>query len=411
MNRLLFLLLFIMSPLNPCYSQADNTVEAITIGSGNTIENAKFNALRSALEQVSGSYLSANTLVINDKLISDNITSITSGSIETYEIIEQLEKGNLFYLTIKSIISPKKFSEFVSGKTGSSIAIKGGIYAANIKQLNFNEESELKAIKLLSDLYSDLLYNSIFYELEASSPIEEKFIDPNNNDGEHFITYQKLPIVVTMRFSNFIDSANVYFKNNLKLISLSESKVDNLKKINREVFPICIDNVDYFFQNKESLLNVLKYEKGMYDVDYINSFTIDDGVNKYKRLINLNSLDNHSRHSVWNNFRGYLKFKSEVINLKYIERREWDTGRIKGFNSEYHNYDYESGFEHLMWTNFNKYFYKNSKAGNCIQLWNSYTFWPIKLNGYYTLEELEKINEIKILKNISPKINYTIKTK
>jgi len=76
MNKMLLSFLFFVLALNPCYSQADNTVETITIGSGNTIESAKFNALRSALEQVSGSYLSTNTLVINDKLISDNITSI-----------------------------------------------------------------------------------------------------------------------------------------------------------------------------------------------------------------------------------------------------------------------------------------------------------------------------------------------
>jgi hypothetical protein len=93
MNKMLLSFLFFVLAINPCYSQADNIVETITIGSGNTIENAKFNALRMALEQVSGSYLSANTLVINDKLISDNISSIvSSGSIESYNLIEKIKK-------------------------------------------------------------------------------------------------------------------------------------------------------------------------------------------------------------------------------------------------------------------------------------------------------------------------------
>jgi hypothetical protein len=78
MTKILLPFLFFVLALNPCYSQADNTVEAITIGSGITIENVKFNSLRTASEQVSGSYLSENTLVINNKLISDNISSTAS---------------------------------------------------------------------------------------------------------------------------------------------------------------------------------------------------------------------------------------------------------------------------------------------------------------------------------------------
>ncbi len=91
---------------------------------GKTMEDAKNNALRSALEQVSGTYLSSNTLVINDKLVSDNISSITAGTINKYEIINQYASGELFYVTINTEISPTKFAEFVSMKTGAQMTSK-----------------------------------------------------------------------------------------------------------------------------------------------------------------------------------------------------------------------------------------------------------------------------------------------
>ena len=419
MNKILLSFLFFALSFNPCYSQADNTVETITIGSGNTIETAKFNALRTALEQVSGSYLSANTLVINDKLISDNITSITSGSIQKYVVIEQIQKGNLFYTTIKSEVSPKKFAEFVSGKIGSSVSIKGGIYAANIKQLNFNADAELISVNQLGDLYSDLLYNSIYYDLEVLYPVEEKLF---SYVKRHYVLL-KLPLNITMRFTEAADSANVYLKNNLHQISLTENEVENYKKIEREVYPICIDGKNYFFRNKNSLSSILKLYKGKSNIDYINSFTINDGINKYKRYINL--IDNYQ---TWINFRGYLKFANDLNKIEYIESDDYiDRQRIKGFNGEKYNINYDDGFEYLQWTNFKAFYSSDSRIGkdllgisnligfhtgrgvNCIQLWTSSSNWSLKLNGYYTLDELEKINDLKIIKNASPKVNYTIK--
>ena len=106
-------------------AQSENkNITIKSVGSGKTMEDAKNNALRSALEQVSGTYLSSNTLVINDKLVSDNISSITAGTINKYEIINQYASRELFYVTINTEISPTKFAEFVSMKTGAQMTSK-----------------------------------------------------------------------------------------------------------------------------------------------------------------------------------------------------------------------------------------------------------------------------------------------
>jgi hypothetical protein len=57
------------------------TISPICQGSGATIEEAKENALRSALEQVSGVYFSAYTELINNKIIKDEIRSISRSPV------------------------------------------------------------------------------------------------------------------------------------------------------------------------------------------------------------------------------------------------------------------------------------------------------------------------------------------
>ena len=89
MKKTIIILLNILLYSKIVFANEELTITITTIGSGNTFEIAKVSALRSALEQVSGAYLSSNTLIINDKLIADNITTITSGSIKIFEILQQ----------------------------------------------------------------------------------------------------------------------------------------------------------------------------------------------------------------------------------------------------------------------------------------------------------------------------------
>ena len=125
-----------------------------------------------------------------------------------------------------------------------------------------------------------------------------------------------------------------------------------------------------------------------------------------------------------------LRFTNDLTNINYITAsRSGSDYKIKGFNGE--EYYSAPSENHLFFKNFTFFFKRESVVAkysvdllgigyftncpgygcNCIQLWESYSSCEIKLNGYYTLNEIEKINEIKILKNASPKINYTIKTK
>ena len=49
---------------------------------GKTKEEATQNALRSAIEQAYGTFVSAKTTILNDELVKDEIVTVSNGSIK-----------------------------------------------------------------------------------------------------------------------------------------------------------------------------------------------------------------------------------------------------------------------------------------------------------------------------------------
>jgi hypothetical protein len=92
------LLLIFFTAVNFIYSQStENIVTLTTSGTGKTIEEAKNNALRSAIEQAFGAFISSKTEILNDELIKDEVVSISSGNILKFDVISEAKiSENLF---------------------------------------------------------------------------------------------------------------------------------------------------------------------------------------------------------------------------------------------------------------------------------------------------------------------------
>jgi hypothetical protein len=115
-------------------------------GSGKTIEEAKQSALRSATEQAFGAFISTKTEIFNDQVVADQMSSVSSGNIKSFEILnqDQLPDGR-WGLTLKAIVSVDKLTSFVEAK-GVTIEVKGGLFALNIKQQLLNELENLTSL-------------------------------------------------------------------------------------------------------------------------------------------------------------------------------------------------------------------------------------------------------------------------
>lgn len=100
MKRQLFLIIALA--INFCtYSQNDKTVTLTVSSQGQTISEAKQNALRDAIEQAFGTFISSNTEILNDELVKDEIVSVSNGNIQDYQVISEVELPKRLVATTK----------------------------------------------------------------------------------------------------------------------------------------------------------------------------------------------------------------------------------------------------------------------------------------------------------------------
>ena len=89
-KKTLILILAIVLSASSIKAQTDNKDVAITSsGSGKTLEDAKQAALRSATEQAFGAFISSKTEMFNDQIVADQMASVSSGNIKSFEILNQ----------------------------------------------------------------------------------------------------------------------------------------------------------------------------------------------------------------------------------------------------------------------------------------------------------------------------------
>lgn len=120
------------------YAQDDKTVTLVVSGQGKTQDEAKQNALRSAIEQAFGTFISSKTEILNDNLVKDEIVSVANGNIQKFEIISEVQIPSGGYATsLKATVSVTKLTSFVESK-GVVVEFKGSILAANVKQQMLN---------------------------------------------------------------------------------------------------------------------------------------------------------------------------------------------------------------------------------------------------------------------------------
>jgi TonB family protein len=265
----LFLLLVLAVTIN-INAQDDKTVSLVVSGQGKTQDEAKQSALRSAIEQAFGAFISTKTEVLNDQLISDQITSVSSGNIKTYNLLNESQLPNgTWGVTLRVVVSVNKLTSFVEAK-GISVEIKGGLFALNIKQQMLNEEGEIKAIEDLVGLLHQPMQISFDYAITSGNP--------KSKDAEN--KYWEIPLVVTATTNKNSDFCANYFIKTLAAISLTTPEVDSYKELNKQVFHILLTykgiTSSFFLRKQKSIKSindfVLRWEF------YVNNFVVQSGI-------------------------------------------------------------------------------------------------------------------------------------
>jgi len=233
------------------FSQTDDKDVKITAsGSGKTQDDAKQSALRSATEQAFGAFISTKTEMFNDHVVADQMASVSSGNIKSYEVLNESQLPNGSWgVTLKAVVSLSKLSSFVESK-GIAIEIKGGMFALNIKQQLLNEEGEVKAVSEMVGLLHEPMQISFDYTIKSTDP---KSLDAESKNWE-------IPLVVTATTNKNIDFCANYCVKTLAALSLTSEEVTSYKTLNKAVFSVIINynGVSHtFYLRKQNSINAL----------------------------------------------------------------------------------------------------------------------------------------------------------
>ena len=307
--------LFVFSQHIVFAQDSDKTVTITSSGSGKTKDEAKQSALKSAIEQAFGAFISTKTEMFNDQVVADQMSSVSSGNIKSYNLLNesQLPDGS-WGLTLKAVVSVSKLTSFVEAK-GIAVEIKGGLFALNIKQQMLNEEGEIKAVAEMVGLLHEPMQISFDYAIKSGDP---KSLDAENKNWE-------IPLVVTATTNKNIDFCANYCIKTLAALSLSTEEVTSYQSLNKAVFPFEINYrgiAKTFYLRKEISINLLNMLTRNWEF-YTRLFNVQSGMDEINGdEKKLNKYDD-------------LKFTIEKILIH-------DFSRSQNMRSEVHNKNVKS---------------------------------------------------------------------
>jgi hypothetical protein len=431
MKKLLLLLTFVFTI--SAYAQVDKTLTLVVSGQGKTQDEAKQNALRSAIEQAFGTFISSKTEILNDSLVKDEIVSVANGNIQKFEIISEIQIPNGDYATsLKATVSVTKLTSFVESK-GVVVEFKGGLFASNILIQELYEKNETGAISNIVTILKEIASKSFDYSINAADPI--------SNNG-----IWNIPLTVNViANSNFINIPTL-LEQTIKSISLSSAELENYSKLNKPVFPITLATLDskgiYYLRNENSIETIIDF---IYSINNsIVSFYVFNGIeknyltkynigSKYSSdcncsISNLEIIDDNLRiilknrndgggcgicaASLFHNFCG-SRHDSKIPNFDYksvymdgmsysIEYKDC----FYGFQDKKNNYGFVKG---LLKKNvvsnypngFKTIYSINGPLGLVISFHNiklNSNLVQFKFNDFRTIEEIKKITKYEIIK-------------
>lgn len=289
-----FLLLFLFCFQTISAQEPDKTVSITVSGSGKTQDEAKQSALRSAIEQAFGAFISSKTEMFNDKVVADQIASVANGNIQSFAILteSQLPDGS-WGITLKAVVSVSKLTSFVAAK-GISIEIKGGMFALNIKQQLLNEQGEIKAIAEMVGLLHEPMQISFDYIIKSSDP---KSLDAESKNWE-------IPLVVTATTNKNMDFCATYCVKTLEALTLTAEEVQNYKQLNKKVFPVTVNYSGIrktYYLRKQGSIDILNTLGSQWEF-YTRLFTVQSGMDE---KIGIGEDKLHQFISSSNNYNSY----------------------------------------------------------------------------------------------------------
>lgn len=174
LKRTLLIILLVGVYCSNAHAQdAKDEVQLTVSGYADNKEEATKMALRSAIEQAFGTFVSSNTEMLNDAIVKDEIATVSTGNIKCFEYISENIIDGKSYVTLKAIVSINKLIEYVKSK-GGTIELAGATFAMNMKMRKLNKKNEAIVLETLINELRVMIPYIFDYEIKVESPKEFK---------------------------------------------------------------------------------------------------------------------------------------------------------------------------------------------------------------------------------------------
>ncbi len=216
-------MMMLVGMASAAWAQVDD-VTLVVSGEGATKNEATYKALRSAIEQAFGVFVSANTEILNDELVKDEIATVSSGNIKSYTELGTITKANgNTEVSLQATVSVSKLTSYAKSH-GSSCEFAGATFAANMKMVELNKENTTRAFDNLNKQIESFEGDLHDCEIELGTP---------QSDGTVEVTLKYYTNQNTANITNLIVST-------LEALSLPSEEVDNLNKLGIKTYKYII---------------------------------------------------------------------------------------------------------------------------------------------------------------------------
>lgn len=215
---------------------ADNYTLTVC-GDGSSLQEATDNALRNAVGQAYGVYVSSDTAILNDNIVKDEIGTLSSGNILSYEVLAHTTTPQgLHMVTIKTTVSVTNLISFSKAK-GSKVEFAGTLFGANMRLI----ESAKKNEKIVIDHFIKQV--EIF--LDNCGPFKNPKIlgstPKKHSDGTYYIELKYQPVQTSVPGQLF-----TMLYDFLSSISLTDAEIEMYRQVGESTFSaFCLMRRDY----------------------------------------------------------------------------------------------------------------------------------------------------------------------
>ena len=231
MKRLSLIFLTLLISNLVLFAQGGKEINLVVTGEAETKDLAVAQALRSAVEMSFGTFVSANTAILDDEIVKDEVATISSGNIKSFKELGCVKMQEGYSVTIEAVVSLDNLISYAKGK-GSSCEFAGQTFAMNMKLKELNSDNELKAISHLHNQVEIIAKDVFDYQIYADSPKSDR-------EGGYIV-----PLTISMSSNEAANSFYNLITNTLSALSLTFNEIEEYEEANIPTYQVSIVGVN-----------------------------------------------------------------------------------------------------------------------------------------------------------------------